>query len=63
MSVLNIAPQDSYDLQGVYSYTDLKSVYYGPGCVEKALPALLQKLGAKKALIVTGKSLFEKVHK
>jgi hypothetical protein len=33
----------------------------GPGSVETALPKLLEILGAKRALIVTGKSLLEKV--
>ncbi|KAI0717294.1 hypothetical protein C8T65DRAFT_828326, partial [Cerioporus squamosus] len=35
-------------------------VFYGPGSVKTALPRLLDILGAKKALIVTGKSLFHK---
>ncbi|KAI0344579.1 alcohol dehydrogenase IV [Trametopsis cervina] len=60
MSALDTTSYDSSDLQGVYTYTDLKAVYYGPGSIETALPTLLEKLGAKKALIVTGKSLFEK---
>lgn len=43
---------------GSYAYTDtLKGVFYGPNCVETALPKLLDTLGAKRALIVTGKSL------
>jgi len=47
---------------GFYAYTDtLKGVYYGPKCVESALPILLDALGAKRALIVTGKSLRDKV--
>ncbi|KAG0706128.1 alcohol dehydrogenase IV [Suillus ampliporus] len=46
---------------GSYAYTDtLKAVYYGPKCVETALPKLLDTLGAKRALVVTGKSLREK---
>ncbi|RDX48032.1 alcohol dehydrogenase IV [Lentinus brumalis] len=49
------------NLSGSYAYTDtLKGVYYGPGSVKTALPQLLDILGAKKALIVTGKSLFHK---
>lgn len=49
-------------LQGYYSWTDtLKGVYYGPGSVVHALPKLLETLGVKKALIVTGRSLYEKV--
>ncbi|KDQ53549.1 hypothetical protein JAAARDRAFT_197357 [Jaapia argillacea MUCL 33604] len=50
----------STNLHGSYSYTDLKGVYYGPGSVEIALPKLLSVLGGKKALIVTGKSLYHK---
>ena len=49
-------------LSGRYSYTDtLKDIYYGPGCLETALPKVLERLGVKKAFIVTGRSLFEKV--
>ena len=49
------------NLSGFYGYTDtLKGVFYGPGSVKTALPKLLDILGAKKALIVTGKSLFHK---
>jgi len=48
-------------VHGHYAYTDtLKDVFYGPGVLETALPKLLHKLGVKKALIVTGRSLFEK---
>lgn len=46
---------------GSYAYTEtLKGIYYGPNCVETALPKLLDTLGAKRALIVTGKSLRNK---
>ncbi|KAG1867345.1 alcohol dehydrogenase IV [Suillus subluteus] len=46
---------------GSYAYTNtLEGVYYGPKCVETALPELLDTLGAKRALIVTGKSLRDK---
>ncbi|KAG1734725.1 alcohol dehydrogenase IV [Suillus paluster] len=46
---------------GSYAYTDtLKGVYYGPKCVETALPKLLHTLGAKRALVVTGRSLRDK---
>ncbi|KAJ7477215.1 alcohol dehydrogenase IV [Mycena galericulata] len=39
---------------GSYGWTDtLKTVYYGPGC-------LMQTLGVKKGLIVTGRSLYTK---
>ena len=63
MSALDTTVHESTDLQGFYGYHDyLKGVYYGPGIVETALPKLLNTLGAKRALIVTGKSLFEKVY-
>lgn len=46
---------------GSYAYPDtLQGVYYGPKCVETVLPRLLDTLGAKRALIVTGKSLRDK---
>ncbi|KAI0689967.1 alcohol dehydrogenase IV [Cytidiella melzeri] len=60
MSAMDTTSYGSSELEGSYAYTELSTVYYGPGCVEKALPTLLQKFSAKKALIVTGKSLFEK---
>ncbi|KAF9033252.1 alcohol dehydrogenase IV [Hymenopellis radicata] len=46
---------------GFYSWTDtLAGVYYGPGSLSTALPKLFTTLGVKKALIVTGKSLYTK---
>ena len=58
MSALDNTPA----LQGFYGWTDtLKGVYYGPGSVVTALPKLLNTLGVKKALVVTGKSLMNKV--
>ncbi|EMD37636.1 hypothetical protein CERSUDRAFT_114286 [Gelatoporia subvermispora B] len=61
MSGLDNATTESASLHGYYSWTDtLKGVYFGPGSVATALPKLLLTLGAKKALIVTGKSLREK---
>ncbi|KAI0745044.1 alcohol dehydrogenase IV [Earliella scabrosa] len=51
----------STSITGSYAYTDtLKGVYYGPGSVKTALPKLLDILGAKRALVVTGRSLFQK---
>ncbi len=48
-------------LQGFYGYSDtLSGVFYGPGSVSTALPALLSTLGVRKALIVTTKSLVNK---
>ena len=54
---------DTYsNLHGSYAYHDtLKGVYYGPGCVHTALPKLLSILNGRKAFVVTGKSLREKV--
>ncbi|KAF5326548.1 hypothetical protein D9611_000231 [Ephemerocybe angulata] len=52
-------PQDT--LSGFYGWTDtLKGIYYGPGSVATALPALLDTLNVKKALVVTGRSLHDK---
>lgn len=62
MSLLDTKEYESTDLSGFYSWTEqLKGVQYGPGCVETALPKFLTLFGAKKALIVTGRSLYEKV--
>ena len=53
---------ESQSLTGSYAYNDsLKGVYYGPGCVKTALPKLLDILRAKRALVLTGQSLFHKV--
>lgn len=61
MSSLDPTVSNSSPLSGFYSWTDtLKGVYYGPGSVKTALPKLLNTLGVKKALIVTGKSLYHK---
>ncbi|KAJ8079675.1 hypothetical protein PM082_011262 [Marasmius tenuissimus] len=61
MSGLDLNQYDSSNLQGSYSWTDtLRGIYFGPGSVNTALPKLFEKLGASKALVVTGKSLFEK---
>lgn len=63
MSALDNEKYESSSLQGSYRWTDtLKGIYYGPGSVKSALPKLLDSLGAKKALIVTGKSLHDKVN-
>ena len=49
-------------ISGFYAYTEtLKGVYYGPGSVRSSLISALEGFGAKKVLIVTGKSLREKV--
>jgi len=50
-------------ISGFYAYTQtLKGVYYGPGSVNKSLISILEGFGSKKVLIVTGKSLREKVN-
>ncbi|KAF8482778.1 iron-containing alcohol dehydrogenase [Russula ochroleuca] len=51
----------STELSGYYAWTQtLQGVYYGPGSVSTALPKLLDTLGASKALVVTGNSLYTK---
>ncbi|KAG6886147.1 hypothetical protein C0993_000665 [Termitomyces sp. T159_Od127] len=56
-----MASQDQTFLPGFYGWTDtLKGVYYGPGSTKTALPKFLNTLGIKKALLVTGKSLYDK---
>ncbi|KAJ7900880.1 alcohol dehydrogenase IV [Mycena leptocephala] len=48
-------------MSGSYAWTEgLKSIHYGPGCVTDALPKLIQTLGVKKGLIITGHSLYTK---
>ncbi|RXW25000.1 hypothetical protein EST38_g850 [Candolleomyces aberdarensis] len=60
MSTLDDTPPGD-SLSGFYGWTDtLKGIYYGPGSVKTALPKLLQTLGVKKALVVTGRTLHEK---
>jgi len=62
MSSLNANTLDMSPLNGFYGWTDtLKGVYYGPGSTKTALPKLLDTLAVKKALIVTGRSLNDKV--
>lgn len=52
----------SSSIQGHYGWPEgLSGVYYGPGSVSTALPKLLSSLGARKALIVTTRSLVGKV--
>jgi hypothetical protein len=54
--------QNTTELSGYYAWTPtLEGVYYGPGSVTTALPKLLSDLGASKALVVTGNSLYTKV--
>ncbi|KAI0674770.1 iron-containing alcohol dehydrogenase [Trametes maxima] len=58
-------PHDqSSSMQTSYSWNDtIRGVYYGPGCVKTALPNLLEQLGGKRALIVTGRSLYDKARR
>ncbi|KAJ3808998.1 alcohol dehydrogenase IV [Lentinula aff. lateritia] len=51
----------STELQGFYGWTDtLRGVQYGPGSVSIALPKFFNLLGVSKALVLTGRSLYEK---
>jgi len=51
-------------ISGFYAYTQtLKGIYYGPGSVKNSLTSVLEGFGTKKVLVVTGKSLREKVGK
>jgi hypothetical protein len=51
-------------LSGSYGWVEaIKRVNYGPGSVATALPELIQLLGVKKALLVTGRSLSTKVRR
>lgn len=62
MSAMDINDYTSTNLQGRYAWTNtLRGIYYGPGSVKSALPKLLAELKITKALIVTGKSLHDKV--
>lgn len=61
MSSLLSDTHPSTNVQGFYAWTDtLKGVYYGPGSLPTALPKLRAAIGGTKALVVTGKSLFNK---
>ena len=62
MSAMDVSQYESTDLRGTYVYPEtLKGVHYGPGCLATALPKIMESLGVKRALIVTGKSLSQKV--
>lgn len=62
MSTLSHDEHPSTALHGFYGWTDsLKGIYYGPGSLESSLPKLRSAIGGTKALIVTGKSLYNKV--
>ncbi|KAF5393497.1 hypothetical protein D9757_000653 [Collybiopsis confluens] len=62
MSIVDYSVEHpSTELQGFYGWTDtLRGIQYGPGSVSTALPKFLKLLGASKAMVLTGKSLYEK---
>lgn len=49
-------------VSGTYAYTANQTVQFGAGCTSTALPKLLKKFGATKALIVCGTSLATKTN-
>ena len=62
MPVPGSGQNNTTELSGYYAWTDtLEGLHYGPGSVSTALPKLLGDLGASKALVVTGNSLYTKV--
>lgn len=62
MSATENTKCETTNIYGFYSWTDtLKGVYYGPGSVKTALPILLGTTGAKRALVITGRTLHTKV--
>jgi hypothetical protein len=62
MPVPGSGQNNTTELSGYYAWTHtLAGLYYGPGSVSTALPKLLSDLGASKALVVTGNSLYTKV--
>lgn len=62
MSTLDRTGSSSSNLHGSYAWPQsLQGIHFGPGSIKTALPKLLAKFGAKKALVVTGRSLHEKV--
>ncbi|KAH7874730.1 alcohol dehydrogenase IV [Lentinula edodes] len=62
MSIVDYSVEyPSTELQGFYGWTDtLRGIQYGPGSVSTALPKFFKLLGVSKALVLTGKSLYEK---
>lgn len=61
-TILPTATMSASAISGFYAYTQtLKGVYYGPGSVKDSLIPVLEGFGSKKVLIITGKSLREKV--
>lgn len=58
-----MAQSESPSLNGYYAWTNtLKGIYYGPGSVKSGLPKLLSTLKASRALVVTGRTLYEKTN-
>ncbi|KAJ3920425.1 alcohol dehydrogenase IV [Lentinula edodes] len=64
MSIVDYSVEyPSTELQGFYGWTDtLRGIQYGPGSVSTALPKFFKLLGVSKALVLTGKSLYEKAN-
>ncbi|KAJ3724587.1 alcohol dehydrogenase IV [Lentinula raphanica] len=62
MSIVDYSVEHpSTELQGFYGWTDtLRGIQYGPGSVSTALPKFFKLLGVSKALVLTGRSLYEK---
>ncbi|KAJ3790825.1 alcohol dehydrogenase IV [Lentinula aff. detonsa] len=62
MSIVDYSVEHpSTELQGFYAWTDtLRGIQYGPGSVSTALPKFFGLLGVSKALVLTGRSLYEK---
>ncbi|KXN85376.1 NAD-dependent methanol dehydrogenase [Leucoagaricus sp. SymC.cos] len=61
MSIIDRDTYPSTVYEGYYSWhLNLKGLYYGPGSVKTALPALLETLGIKRALVLTSKSVLFK---
>jgi len=62
MSIINCDTHPSTTYQGHYGWhLNLQGVYYGPGCTKTVLPQLLDDLGIKRVMLLTSKSVLNKV--
>ena len=62
MSIISRDTHPSTTYQGHYSWhLNLQGIFYGPGCIKTALPQLLDDLGIKRAMLLTSKSVLNKV--
>jgi hypothetical protein len=62
MSTIDRSTTTSTTFQGHYAWhQNLQGIFYGPGCVNTALPGLLETLGLKRAMVLTSKSVLTKV--